>query len=100
FVEKQVFESGRSRNINSAAVSRLQQKHQVFPMEQNSAIRSRLTHSLEVQKVGRYIAKTILSQLKQSQKLEEYGLDERTDAFESMVELACLMHDIGNPPFG
>lgn len=100
FLVNQAFESDRGRIINSAAVRRLQQKTQVFPLEQNSAVRSRLTHSLEVQQVGRYIAKTILSQLKQSQQLEEYGLDERTDAFESVVEMACLMHDIGNPPFG
>ncbi len=32
--------------------------------------------------------------------LETYGLDELTGPFESIVEMACLMHDIGNPPFG
>lgn len=50
------FESDRGRIINSAAIRRLQQKTQVFPLEQNSAVRSRLTHSLEVQQIGRYIA--------------------------------------------
>lgn len=52
-------ESDRGRSINSAAVRRLQQKTQVFPLESNSAVRSRLTHSLEVQQVGRYIAKLV-----------------------------------------
>ena len=99
-IVNQAFESDRGRIINSAAIRRLQQKTQVFPLERNSAVRSRLTHSLEVQQVGRYIAKTILRQLMQSGKLAEYGLDERPDAFESVVEMACLMHDIGNPPFG
>ncbi len=42
-------ESDRGRAINSAAVRRLQQKTQVFPLETNAAVRSRLTHSLEVQ---------------------------------------------------
>ncbi|WP_201768762.1 hypothetical protein [Vibrio anguillarum] len=49
--------------MNSAAVRRLQQKTQVFPLESNAAVRSRLTHSLEVQQVGRYISKIILKEL-------------------------------------
>lgn len=63
-------------------------------------MRTRLTHSLEVQQVGRYIAKEVLSRLKEQKLLESYGLDELTGPFESIVEMACLMHDIGNPPFG
>jgi dGTPase len=95
-----IFESDRGRIINSAAIRRLQQKTQVFPLERNAAVRSRLTHSLEVQQVGRYIAKEILTRLKESGQLENYGLDQLTGPFESIVEMACLMHDIGNPPFG
>lgn len=95
-----LFESDRGRIINSAAIRRLQQKTQVFPLEQNAAVRSRLTHSLEVQQVGRYISKTVLNELKKKNLLAQYGLDERCDAFESLVEMSCLMHDIGNPPFG
>lgn len=95
-----LFESDRGRIINSAAIRRLQQKTQVFPLEQNAAVRSRLTHSLEVQQVGRYISKTVLGELKKKKLLETYGLDQRCDAFESLVEMSCLMHDIGNPPFG
>lgn len=94
------FESDRGRIINSAAIRRLQQKTQVFPLEQNAAVRSRLTHSLEVQQIGRFISKTVISQLKKKKLLATYGLAERLDAFESLIEMACLMHDIGNPPFG
>ncbi|EST59730.1 dGTPase [Proteus cibi] len=94
------FESDRGRIINSAAIRRLQQKTQVFPLETNSAVRSRLTHSLEVQQIGRYIAKQIIGELKKQNKLEAYGLNERIDSLESLIEMACLMHDIGNPPFG
>src|SRR5690606_41455323 len=93
-------ESDRGRIINSAAIRRLQQKTQVFPLERNAAVRTRLTHSMEVQQVGRYIAKEILSRLKELKLLEQYGLDELTGPFESIVEMSCLMHDIGNPPFG
>ncbi len=95
-----IFESDRGRIINSPAIRRLQQKTQVFPLERNAAVRTRLTHSMEVQQVGRYIAKEILSRLKEQNRLEEYGLDALTGPFESIVEMACLMHDIGNPPFG
>ncbi|MGL5599354.1 MAG: dGTPase [Silvania sp.] len=95
-----IFESDRGRIVNSPAIRRLQQKTQVFPLERNAAVRTRLTHSLEVQQVGRYIAKEILSRLKEQRLLEPYGLGELTGPFESIVEMACLMHDIGNPPFG
>ncbi len=41
-----------------------------------------------------------MSRLKEQRLLETYGLDELTGPFASIVEMACLMHDIGNPPFG
>ena len=91
-------ESDRGRIINSAGVRRLQQKTQVFPLERNAAVRSRLTHSLEVQQTGRFIVRTLYRQL--GDKAAQYGLDGLEGALESLVEMACLMHDTGNPPFG
>lgn len=38
-----IFESDRGRIINSPAIRRLQQKTQVFPLERNAAVRTRLT---------------------------------------------------------
>lgn len=93
-------ESDRGRIINSAAVRRLQQKTQVFPLERNAAVRSRLTHSLEVQQVGRFIVQQIYRKLRKKGLLETYNLVELEKPIESIVEMACLMHDIGNPPFG
>lgn len=93
-------ESDRGRSINSAAVRRLQQKTQVFPLESNAAVRSRLTHSLEVQQVGRYIAKLVLKKLNEADKLKALGLDDKKDGFTSAIEIACLQHDVGNPAFG
>lgn len=96
----QAIESDRGRIVFSSPFRRLQNKAQVFPLEGNAAVRSRLTHSLEVAHVGRYIAQEVLSLLAQANKLEELGLADRQPAFVTLVENACLLHDIGNPPFG
>lgn len=89
-------ESDRARLVFCPAFRRLQQKAQVFSMEPNAAVRSRLTHSLEVSQVGRYIAELIAKKLE-----KECSIDERNcRAVVKFVENACLMHDIGNPPFG
>ena len=88
--------SDRSRILYSSAFRRLQQKAQVFSLVENAAVRSRLTHSLEVSDVGRLIA------IQATEKLIEQGdLEaELQFPFITFVETACLMHDIGNPPFG
>lgn len=91
-------ESDRGRIINAPSLRRLQQKTQVFPLERNAEVRSRLTHSLEVQQNGRYLVQTVYKKL--SDKATEYGLDGGQQAITSLVEMACLMHDMGNPPFG
>lgn len=95
---QQQLESDRGRIIHSAAVRRLQQKTQVFPLERNAAVRSRLTHSLEVQQTGRFIVRSLFKAL--GERAAELGLDGLDDALETLVEMACLTHDIGNPPFG
>jgi dGTPase len=89
-------ESDRGRLLFCAAFRRLQQKAQVFSMEPNAAVRSRLTHSFEVSQMGRYIADLIAKSLIERSLATE---DECT-ALVTFVETACLMHDIGNPPFG
>ena len=88
-------ESDRGRIISAPSLRRLQKKTQVFPLELNAAVRSRLTHSLEVAQNARYIAKTILKKCNKA-----FGLDELSDAFISTAEMTSLLHDIGNPPFG
>lgn len=89
-------ESDRGRILFCAAFRRLQQKAQVFSMEPNAAVRSRLTHSLEVSQVGRYIADQICTFLGQ----QEIATEVERMVLVNFVEAACLMHDIGNPPFG
>lgn len=89
-------ESDRGRLLFCPAFRRLQQKAQVFSMEPNAAVRSRLTHSFEVSQMGRYIADQV------SEKLREENIitADQSSAFVTFIETACLMHDIGNPPFG
>ncbi|MGM0519022.1 MAG: dGTPase [Campylobacterota bacterium] len=89
------YESDRGRIFSAPALRRLQKKTQVFPLELNAAVRSRLTHSLEVSQTARFISKTILKKLD-----KKYGLDLLDDAFISTAEMSSLLHDIGNPPFG
>jgi len=89
-------ESDRGRVLSSAAFRRLQNRTQVFALELNASIRTRLTHSLEVAQTARYIAKTILSKL----DTRACKLDNLQEAFVSTAEMASLLHDIGNPPFG
>jgi dGTPase len=97
----QTVESDRARVIYSTSFRRLQGKTQVFPLDKNAAVRTRLTHSLEVANVGRFLATMVLEKLDAlglSQKLALVG-DTRI-AFSTITESACLLHDIGNPPFG
>lgn len=87
-------ESDKGRVVNSAAFRRLQQKAQVFPLDENAAVRTRLTHSVEVSQVGRFLAQRVL------QKLGGSSLPyDEVAAFVNVVETSCLLHDIGNPPF-
>jgi len=92
-------ESDRGRIVSSSAFRRLQKRTQVFALELNASIRTRLTHSLEVAQNARYIAKTILKKLS-ADGLEKFGLNGLEEAFISTAEMTSLLHDIGNPPFG
>lgn len=87
--------SDHSRVVYSPPFRRLQQKAQVFSLETNAAVRSRMTHTLEVADVGKLIARQIIDKL--SEAFPTPGIRE---AFVTFVETGCLLHDIGNPPFG
>lgn len=93
-------QSDRARLIYSAPFRRLQQKAQVFSLEGNSAVRSRLTHSIEVAHIGRYIIAEICNRFEKDGNQQKKFWKENSLALSNIVETACLMHDIGNPPFG
>jgi dGTPase len=93
---REQFERDFDRTIFSTPVKRLQDKAQVFPLEPHDAIRTRLTHSLEVSSVARGLAIAVGKWLLDG-KLIEPGMERSIEA----ISATCgLIHDLGNPPFG
>lgn len=86
------FQVDRDRVLHTPALRKLQSKTQVFWSGEYDFYRTRLTHSLEVAQIGR----SICQYLKQTSELlsDDFYIDE------SLVEAACLSHDLGHPPFG
>lgn len=89
------FEMDSDRILFSDAFRALADKTQVHGTTGNDYVRSRLTHSLEVSRVGRTLG------VRAAPLLRETGLGHFRDSdIGHVVAAACLMHDIGNPPFG
>ena len=86
------FQRDFDRVIFSAAFRRLQGKTQVVPIPETDIIHTRLTHSLEAASVGRSLG-TIVGNYLKDEGLEPWELG-------ALVCVACLSHDIGNPPLG
>lgn len=90
--------SGFHRDYDRIAFShpfrRLHDKTQVHPLSRNDHVHSRLTHSLEVSIVGRSLGMAVGEQLSSLPP----GIGP-TDLGQ-ILQAACLMHDLGNPPFG
>ena len=93
------FEKDYHRIIGSASFRRLQDKTQVFPLDQSDFVRTRLTHSLEVssfcKSLGQNISRKILTGIGDETFKPEYQQDVC-----DILQCAGLLHDIGNPPFG
>lgn len=97
------FERDRARIIHSFSFRRLQSKTQIFALNESEFLRTRLTHSLEVSNIGRGLAAVVNRLIWPS-----YPLGSIHAAYEdlggpvdtSLIEAACLAHDLGHPPFG
>jgi len=60
------------------------------------AVRTRLTHSLEVSSVARGVAQVVANELLKEGKITA----EQAYSIETVAATCGLVHDIGNPPFG
>jgi len=78
---RSIFQRDRDRIIHSRAFRRLEYKTQVFVNHEGDHYRTRLTHTLEVDMIGRSIARSL--------RLNE-----------DLTEALALVHDVGHPPFG
>lgn len=93
------FEKDYHRIIGSASFRRLQDKTQVFPLDQSDFIRTRLTHSLEVSSFAKSLGQNIAENIISQKKDEQFTSDMKEDIC-NILSCAGLIHDIGNPPFG
>ena len=91
------YQQDHDRVVFSRAFRRLGRKTQVHPLAQNDHVHNRLTHSVEVAAVGRSIGIKVGEALKARGALPEAFTPYDIGA---IVQVACLAHDIGNPPFG
>lgn len=92
--------------IKSASFRRLQDKTQVFPLEKNDFVRTRLTHSIETSAIARKLGNMVLANIsleinKNNNSYKDYQKnEEEMSTIPDLLACAGLLHDIGNPPFG
>ncbi|MBR4530320.1 MAG: deoxyguanosinetriphosphate triphosphohydrolase [Lachnospiraceae bacterium] len=93
------FEKDYHRIIGSASFRRLQDKTQVFPLDQSDFVRTRLTHSLEVSSFAKSLGQNISRKIARDIGDPEFSAAYQEDVCDILMS-AGLLHDIGNPPFG
>ncbi|MDO4226606.1 dGTP triphosphohydrolase, partial [Neisseria sp.] len=85
------------RVVFSGAFRRLGRKTQVHPFAEHDHTHNRLTHSVEVASVGRSLGNRVGVMLQAGGFLPQGNTPGDIGA---VVQVACLAHDLGNPPFG
>lgn len=86
------------RILFSTPVRRLADKTQVFPMEINDSVRTRLTQSHEVSNLARSIGTDLVFNHQAEVKIDVCLMPQRN--IPSILAAIGLAHDLGNPPFG
>ncbi len=90
------FKTDYSKIIFSSAFRRLKNKTQIYPLDSNDFIRTRLTHSLEVATIANELGTRVEKRLIEENKLSP----EMKECLGAVLRAASLVHDVGNPPFG
>lgn len=85
------------RVVFSSGFRRLARKTQVHPFATHDHTHNRLTHSVEVASVGRSLGNRVGVMLSNGGFLPAGNHPADIGA---IVQVACLAHDFGNPPFG
>ena len=94
--DRSAFEEDYDRVVFCEPFRRLAKKTQVHPLAPNDHIHNRLIHSIEVGSVGRSLGNKIQPFL-----VEQHPDDKSLfDDIAQIIQVGCLIHDIGNPPFG
>ena len=99
-IGREEIERDYDRILFAAPTRRLADKTQVFPMETNDSVRTRLTHSHEVSNLARSIGVRLVYNHREEvfgQDADELKVERRVPA---LLAAAGLAHDLGNPPFG
>ena len=97
--DRKSFRNDYDTIICSTLFRRLQDKAQVFPLDEDDYVRTRLTHSLEVSAIGKKLGEFVFRRLKKENK-DPWFLTHTEKEFSDVLLCAGLVHDIGNPPFG
>ena len=99
-VGREELERDYDRILFAAPTRRLADKTQVFPLEPNDSVRTRLTHSHEVSNLARSIGVRLAYNHRDrvfGALADELKVERTVPALLAAVGLA---HDLGNPPFG
>lgn len=94
---RSAFHTDYDRVVFANAFRRLGRKTQVHPLAKNDHTHNRLTHSVEVASVGRSLGNQVGVMLQQQNWLPAHI---NAHDIATIVQVACLAHDLGNPPFG
>lgn len=93
------FEKDYHRIISSPSFRRLQDKTQVFPLDNSDFIRTRLTHSLEVSSFAKSLGQSVGARIIRDKLADDFTEGTKADICD-VLQCAGLLHDIGNPAFG
>ncbi|MBO2583967.1 deoxyguanosinetriphosphate triphosphohydrolase family protein [Shewanella algae] len=88
------------RILFSTPIRRLADKTQVFPLDVNDSVRTRLTHSHEVSNLARGIGIRLTFELKESIFGSSSNSTDLQRSIPALLAAIGLVHDLGNPPFG
>lgn len=94
---RSAFQTDYDRVVFSLSFRKLGRKTQVHPLAKSDHTHNRLTHSVEVASVGRTLGNTVGNLLSHHGYLPH---NRTPNDVATIVQVACLAHDLGNPPFG